>query len=429
MARPVRFMRDCHARYGDQFTVNIAIFGRAVFVCDPDSIKQVFTTNPDALRPGEGNRMLEPVLGRHSLILLDGAAHRRERRLLNPPFHGERMRAYGSIIGSAVQEHTRGWTAGGPADAVQDVFPAMQSVSLDVILRAVFGVEDPARLAQARAPVVGMLEEMRPLALYWPILQQDFGPWGRTMAHRRAVHALVDEEIAERRSRGLEGREDILSLMMSARYEDGQPMSDEALRDEMLTMLLAGHETSTTGLCWAVWELMDHPEVRERLQAELRALPPDATPDTVAASPLLDAVCKETLRLHPVLPVVSRVAAEDLQIGPWEIPAGTGVFPCIWLAHRREATWPEPERFRPDRFLERTPSGYEFLPFGGGSRRCIGMAFALYEMKLVLAGLLRTFDLERGQTTAPSPRRRHITLAPGGGVRVRVLARRTQGEG
>lgn len=419
MARPTTFLRECHDRYGDDFSVNMAIFGRAVFVSDPENIKAVFTAGPDELGPGTGNAMLMPLLGRHSLILLDRQPHRRERRLLTPPFHGERMRAYAQVIHEATQTACAAWPLGEPLNLT----PELQNISLDVILSAVFGVADLSRRALARRPVVALLEGLNPLTLYVPVLQQRFGPWAKTMAERRAVHALVDEEIQDRRARGLDGRSDILSLMMAARYEDGAEMSDEALRDEMMTMLIAGHETSTTSLSWAVWELMDNPDAAERLSAELDALGADAGPDALERLPFLDAVCRETLRLHPVLPLVSRVTRAELPLRGFTVPANVGVFPCIWLAHRREEVFPEPERFRPERFLERSFSPFEWLPFGGGARRCIGMAFALYEMKLVLGALFRRFRFSKADAKVPQTRRKHITIAPSGGVRAVLTAR------
>lgn len=413
MARPTTFLRECHDRYGDDFSVNMAIFGKAMFVSDPESIKAVFTASPDTLGPGSGNAMLLPLLGRHSLILLDRQPHRHERRLLTPPFHGERMRAYAQVIHDATEASCGAWPMGKPINLT----PELQSISLDVILSAVFGVADFGRRAAARRPVVALLEGLNPLTLYVPVLQQRFGPWAKTMAERRAVHAVVDAEIHDRRERGLDGRTDILSLMMAARYEDGSAMSDEALRDEMMTMLIAGHETSTTSLSWAVWELMDNPDAAERLGAELDALGPDVAPEALERLPFLDAVCRETLRLHPVLPLVSRVTRAELPMRGYTVPANVGVFPCIWLAHRREEVFPEPERFRPERFLERSYSPFEWLPFGGGARRCIGMAFALYEMKLVLGALFRRFRFNKADDKVPQTRRKHITIAPSGGVR------------
>ena len=419
MARPTTFLRECHDRFGDDFSVNMAIFGKAVFVSDPENIKAVFTASPEALGPGTGNAMLMPLLGRHSLILLDRQPHRRERRLLTPPFHGERMRAYAQVIHESTQTTCAAW----PLGQAMNLTPELQNISLDVILSAVFGVADLGRRAAARRPVVALLEGLNPLTLYVPFLQQSFGPWAKTMAERRAVHALVDEEIRDRRERGLDGRSDILSLMMAARYEDGAEMSDEALRDEMMTMLIAGHETSTTSLSWAVWELMDNPDAAERLTAELDALGADAGPEALERLPYLDAICRETLRLHPVLPLVSRITRAELPLRGFTVPANVGVFPCIWLAHRREEVFPEPERFRPERFLERTYSPFEWLPFGGGARRCIGMAFALYEMKLVLGALFRRFHFKKADDKTPQTRRKHITIAPSGGVRAVLAAR------
>ncbi|MCB9766045.1 MAG: cytochrome P450 [Alphaproteobacteria bacterium] len=421
MLRPLPFLEDCRARHGEVFSVRMHVFGDAVFIADPEDIKAVFTARPDAIGPGTGNQMLEPILGKGSLILLDGAPHRDERRLLAPPFHGERMRAYGALIARAALAHTRDWTPGRELA----VFTPMQTVSLDIILQAVFGVEDPQRAAVARRALVDMLDSILPITVFLKLLQRSWGPWGRLMEARQRVYAVIDEEIARRRDAPEVQREDILSLMMSARYEGGGEMSDQALRDEMLSMLLAGHETSTTSLAWAIYWVLSEPEVTERLRAELDAT--DGSPAALAACPYLEAVCNETLRIHPMIPIVSRVARKPVTLGGHTIEPGTGIFPCTYLAHRRPETWPEPARFQPERFLKHKFTPYEFIPFGGGSRRCIGMAFALYEMKIVLGTLFRVFDLELATPGPPRTVRRNLTLAPRDGTVVRVKAKRALG--
>lgn len=414
MRAPIPFLQECRASYGDTFSVRMALFGKAIFTGDPEGIRQIFTAKAEDLAPGTGNFMIEPVLGKHSLIVLDGLPHRDERKLLTPPFHGDRMRAYGAAIQQIALHHARSWPVGVPFPA----FAQMQAISLDVILRAVFGVEDPEKLGEARHALVEMLDALSPITLFVKSLQVAAGPWKKLMTARKRVYALIDGQIAQRRAEPDRPRDDILALLMSARYEDGEAMSDQALRDELLTMLMAGHETTTTSLSWALAELLHNPPVLERLLAELAAS--SGEPEALSRSPYLDAACKETLRIHPVIPIVSRVTREPWRLLQWELPEGVGVFPCVYLAHFREASWPEPEQFRPERFLERTPSPYEFLPFGGGTRTCIGKAFALYEMKITLGSILRALSLEAAEPRVPEVLRRNLTLTPRSGSLIRV---------
>lgn len=415
MRAPVPFLEECRASFGDTFSVRMALFGRAVFTGDPEAIRQIFTARAEELGPGTGNGMVEPVLGRHSLIVLDGAPHKDERKLLAPPFHGDRMRAYGDAIAQCTLHHVRQWPVHTPFPA----FAQMQAISLDVILRAVFGVEDPARLGEARHALVEMLDALAPITLFVKALQVAAGPWKKLLTARKAVYALIDAQIAQRRAEPDRPRDDILALLMGARYEDGEPMSDQALRDELLTMLLAGHETTTTALSWALAELMHSPAAHERLLAELAAC--GGEPEALSRAPYLDAVCKESLRIHPIIPIVSRVTRAPWRLLQWDLPAEVGVFPCVYLAHFREASWPEPAVFRPERFIERTPSPYEFLPFGGGTRTCIGKAFALYEMKIALGTILRAVALSPAEPGIPEVQRRNLTLAPRSGTRLRVV--------
>ncbi|MGI8511041.1 MAG: cytochrome P450 [Solirubrobacteraceae bacterium] len=406
--RPMGFMRRCHDRHGDMFTMRIASEGTWVFVAHPDPVKQVFTGDPAAFHAGEANTILLPVLGPSSVLLLDDAAHMRQRKLLLPPFHGDRMEAYGELMRDIAREEVARWPAHEPIPLVH----RMQAITLEVIMRAVFGVEQGPRLDRLRVALRHLLElsvdwrRMAVLAFLGPERAQRLRAFTKV---KEPVDALLFEEIAERRDApGLAERDDILSLLVQARDEDGNPMTDSELRDELMTLLVAGHETTATSLAWAFERLVRHPQVLARLVAEIEAGEDDA---------YLDAVVKETLRLRPVLPIVIRRLTEPTEVGGRLLPAGAGVVPCIHLLHRRPDVYPDPHRFRPERFLEQPPGTYTWIPFGGGTRRCLGASFAQFEMKQVLSALLT----EAAPVTTSAPHepvgRRAITLSPArGGV-------------
>ena len=336
-ARPMPFMERCQERYGDIFTLRIAQEGKWVFLAHPDMVKEVFKGDPRVLHAGEANVILLPVLGHHSVLLLDDERHMAQRKLLLPPFHGERMQRYGELMREIAGREVEGWPAGDPFE----LWPRMQAVTLEVIMRAVFGVEEGRRLDQLRAALSHLAEmttrrsTMLVAALLgpqrvtrWNLLKRDMGP----------VDELLFDEIRRRREvPDLEERDDILSMLLQARHEDGQPMSDRELRDELMTLLIAGHETTATSLAWAVERLVRHPEKLERLRAEARE----------GGEEYADAVAKETLRLRPVLPIVVRRLKEPMEIGGYDLPAGVSVAPCIHLIHRRPDVYPEPRAFRP----------------------------------------------------------------------------------
>ena len=415
--RPGPFMSRCRARYGDIFTLRVANEGTWVFLADPDAVKQVFTGDPNLLRAGEANAVLEPVVGSRSVLLLDEPEHMRQRKLMLPPFHGERMQRYGDLMSAVAAAEVARWPHGEPLP----LWPSMQAITLEVIMRAVFGVSDGDRLDRLREGLRTMLDwttERRRLALLVAL-----GP-ARLRASRSfrsavdPVDELVLDEIRRRREDpGLAERDDILSMLIQARYEDGEPMTDAELRDELMTLLVAGHETTATSLAWALERLMRHPEMIERLRQEF-----DAGEDS-----FLDAVVKETLRLRPVLPIVVRRLSEPTEIGGRMLPAGVAVAPCIYLIHRRSDIYPEPERFRPERFLESPAGTYTWIPFGGGVRRCLGASFALFEMKTVLRAVLSSVELRPDAPASEPVRRRAITLTPGRRASAIVSARTTTG--
>ena len=407
-ARPMRFLHDCRERYGDVFTVKIAQEDTWVMLSDPDDVKQVFTGDPRIFHAGEGNTILLPLVGDHSVLLLDDDAHMQQRKLLLPQFHGKRMAGYADLMRDVAVAEVESWPKGTPF-ALQ---PHMQALTLEVIIQAVLGVREGERLEQVRATLKQLLADvMSPLSSALLVL---LGPHRfRKMPLVKRGLAPTDEllydEIARRREEpDLAERDDILSLLLQARHEDGSPMSDVELRDELVTLLVAGHETTATALSWAVERLARDPERLGRLRDEVLA----------GEDAYLDAVVKETLRLRPVIPIVVRRLTEPVEIAGHLLPAGTKVAPCIYLLHRREDVYEEPHAFRPERFLEKPAGTYTWIPFGGGVRRCLGASFALLEMKQVLGALVERLEIQPSRPEGERVRRRQITLAPSRGGEV-----------
>jgi len=413
LLRGSRFLEDSCKRYGPVFSVRLNTGRTVVIAGDPAIAKEVFQGSGDDLHAGAGNVILKPILGARSVLLLDGPEHLRQRRLLLPPFHGERMRAYAETMREVAERHISAW----PVGRSFSVHPTMQDVTLEIILRTVFGVEEPARIERLAAPMKRLLNSTdQPLRLLLLQLTRSAGakprsPWGRVFALMAPVDALIHEQIAERRA-DVEPRDDILSLLLAARDEDGNALTDAELRDELMTLLLAGHETTATALAWTLERLVRTPRVLERLREEIEA---------GESTDYLDATIKEALRLRPVVPGVIRQLQRPLTIGGMELPAGINVAPSIYLIHRRPDVYPDPHAFRPERFLgEDVPSTYEWLPFGGGIRRCLGASFALYEMRIVLETVLRRTTLETTDAASEPVKRRFVTFTPRDGGRVRV---------
>jgi cytochrome P450 len=406
--KPLQVLEECHQRFGDMFTYRMPHEGTWVFVSDPEAVKQVFTGDPRLLRAGEANIILLPVLGEHSALLLDEPEHMRQRKLMLPPFHGERMKAYEGVMAQVAAEEIDRW----PADQPIRMRPRMQAVTLEVILRAVFGVDEGERLTRLRDELrrtLNLLANPRRamvLIALGPRRIRRFPPFRRNIER---IDRLIYEEIAARRGAAdLEEREDILSLLLQARHEDGSPMSDRELRDELMTLLVAGHETTATGLSWAIELLARHPAELERLAAGV------ADDDDT----YLDAVIKETLRLRPVIALVLRKLVEPMEIGGRLLPAGVSVAPSIYLVHRRPDIYPEPERFRPQRFLDQPAGTYTWIPFGGGVRRCLGATFAEFEMSVVLRELVRRRTLRPARQDPEHSVRSTITNVPSRGAEV-----------
>jgi cytochrome P450 len=409
------FLDKCRERYGDVFTIRLNTGRTSIIAGDPAIAKEVFQASPDDLHAGAGNVILKPVLGSRSVLLLDGPEHLRQRRLMLPPFHGERMRAYGEAMTEIAERRISEW----PVGESFSVHPTMQAITLEIILRTVFGVEDPVRSARLGAPLKALLDSTdSPLRLVG--LQFDDStrprprsPWGRVYALLRPADEMVYEEIRAHRESGVapEERTDILSLLMSARDEDGDGLTDKELRDELMTLLVAGHETTATALAWTLERLVRHPDVLARAREEAAA----------GGHEYVDAVIRETLRLRPVVPGVVRMLQRPMTIGGMDLPKGVIIAPSIYLIHRRPDVYPDPHAFKPERFLgDDAPGTYEWLPFGGSVRRCLGASFALYEMRIVLQTILRRATLATTSEQAEKVRRRFVTFTPGEGGRIRL---------
>ncbi len=408
--RPLEVLSEWHARYGDAFTIKMTGFGTGVYIVDPDAIKELFTGDQSDLRAGEANSFLEPVLGPHSVLVLDGPEHLRQRKLLLPPFQGSRVMAFREVIRDAAERELSGWRAGMSLVLRE----RMRALTFEVICRAVFGVTRRDRVELLRERLIAVIDSS-PLYMVADIVRADLGPLspgGRFARRLRAADAVLYEEIERRRQEpDLEERSDVLSLLLCARDEQGRGMTDVELRDELFTMLGAGHETTATGLAFAFELLMRNPSVLARLREELTSDRGDE---------YLDAVVKETLRLRPVIDAAERTLTVPRTVGGWELPAGVKVYPGIALVHLREDLYRQPREFRPERFLEDGVESYSWLPFGGGIRRCIGAALAHAEMAEVLRLAVSSVEL-RPLREQPDPVvLRGITLAPKHGVPVVV---------
>ena len=410
--RPLDMLRAWHARYGDVFTVKFTGFGTGVYVADPHAIRELFTGDQSDLLAGEANSILEPVVGPRSVLVLDGPAHLRQRRLLLPPFHGSRVAAFREVVREVAEREVDRWQPGAELVLRQ----RMRALTFDVICRAVFGVTEPTRVERLRA-ALGAVIDTTALVMASPLLRRDLGPFspgGRLARRLRAADALIYEEIARRRHEAdLEERTDVLSLLLCARDEDGSAMTDVELRDELFTMLAAGHETTATGLAFALELLLRNPAKLERLRETVAA-----GDDSYAA-----AAGKETLRLRPVIDAAERTLTRPRVIAGHELPAGVKVYPAIALVHHRPDLYPDPEAFRPERFLDGDAESYAWLPFGGGIRRCIGASLAQVEMTEALATIAARAELEPVRERPDPVVLRGITMAPKHGVPVRVAAR------
>jgi cytochrome P450 len=413
--RPIPFMEDCRRRFGDSFSVRFLGFERPmVLISDPEAIKALYRQREQALPPGR-NVILEPILGSKSLLIQEGAEHLSRRKLMLPPFHGERMRSYEQTMEEIVRAEVDSW----PLHQTFPIHARMQAVTLEVILRVVFGVSTGPRLDRLRGMLGTVLQETAtPGRQVLGLALARFGgggPFAHFQDQLREVDELLYAEIAEHRARpDLEEREDILSMLMTAEFEDGTGMEDRELRDQLMTLLLAGHETTATALAWTFDLLLRHPAALGRLRDELAAGEEDYLRSTIS----------ESLRLRPVIPLAGRRLGAELVADGLTLPAGTDVTPAIWLTHTRADVYPEPFAFKPERFLEEGPDTYAWIPFGGSVRRCIGATFAEFEMRVVLREVLTRCELRKADPRPERTGRRNITLSPKDGTPVIVTARR-----
>ena len=411
--RPLDALLGWQRRYGDVFTVKYLVFGTGVYVADPDAIRDLLTGDQSDLHAGEANAPLSPLVGHRSVLVLDGPEHLRQRRLLLPPFQGSAVQAFRQVIRTVAEAEVAGWAPGSQLVMRE----RMRSLTFEVICRAVFGVTDRDLVERLRAALVPILDTGA-LTMFLPEpLRRDLGPlspWGRLQRRLRRADELLYAEIARRREAAdLDERTDVLSLLLRARDEEGQPMRDVELRDELMTMLAAGHETTATGLAFAFDLLLHHPRVLARLRDELAG----------GQDAYLEAVVTESLRLRPVIDAAERTLTKPRVVGGFELPAGIRVYPAIVLVHRREDLYPQADRFRPERFLEADAPSYSWLPFGGGIRRCIGAALAQAEMAEVIRVVLERVELRPIRLELDPVVMRGITLVPRYGTPVEVVGR------
>lgn len=407
--RPTESLKAWHRTYGDAFTVRLLRFGTGVYVADPAEIKTMFTGDQSDLLAGEANAPLAGILGHNSLLTLDGERHLRQRRLLLPSFAGNAVREFRAVIAAAAEAEISSWRPG-ESFAMRE---RMRRLTFEVICRAVFGVNEPERVRALRVALLELLD-MGLVFMLPRALRANLGPWspgGKLQRRLRAADDLLYEEIGlRRRAADLEQRTDVLSVLLRARDEEGRPMSDIELRDELITMLAAGHETTATGLAFAFELLIHNPQVLARLRDELEA----------GDESYLGAVVTETLRIRPVLDAAERTLTAPRTVCGYELPAGVRVYPAILLVHNRPDLYPEPDRFRPERFLDEGAESYAWLPFGGGIRRCLGAPLAQAEMAEVLRIAVGSVQLETVRAEPDPVVLRGITLAPKHGVEVRV---------
>jgi cytochrome P450 len=411
--RSIPLFERCRARYGKRFTLRLLQTPPSIHLSDPADIKEVFTAPADVLHPGEGARILEPVVGANSVILLDEGAHLSQRKLMLPAFHGERMTALTGLLEEVTEREVAGW----PLDAPVALHPRLQALTLEVILRAVFGLDPGPRFEAIRDALTENLELGNHPASMFPFLQRG-RRYEEFMQRSDKVDALLFELIDERRAQpDSEERDDVLAMLLAARHEDGSPMSQQELRDELMTLLVAGHETTASELAWAFERLARAPHALRTLLDEV---------DAGNGDDYMTATINETLRHRPVIPnAAPRLTKQPVEIGGFSYPEGVVLVPNAYLVHHDPEIYPDPYAFRPERFLGESPGTYTWIPFGGGRRRCLGASFAQLEMKIVLRAVLSRHDVAPAADGAEPTRRRSITFSPGGGA-VAVLQTRTR---
>jgi len=430
---PVSYLKSTHNRYPDIFmTRNLGLGSpTSVLVSHPQALQQLFTSDRKQFSvPVEFNRILQPLIGEFSIFLIGGNLHAKRRQLVMPSFHGDRIRAYGELI-YRITEQVMDQLPPGKSFLALDV---MQAISLEVIIKAVFGISKGERYLLLKQNILSLTEPASsPLTsalIFFPnLLQNDWGswsPWGRFLKRRQQTDDLIYAEIAERRANPDPNRTDILALLMRSRDEQGQALSDQELRDELMTLLLAGYETTATAITWGLYWMHRLPNVKEKLLNELNSLGDFTSPLEISRLPYLSAFCQETLRICPVAMITfPRISCEPVKILGYPIEPGTIIAGCIYLTHHREDLYPNSSEFRPERFLERQYSPYEFIAFGGGSRRCVGDALAQFEMMLILATIACRYQLALADLRPEKLHRRGLALAPSRGVKM-VMQKKTK---
>ncbi|MEH1890889.1 MAG: cytochrome P450 [Nostoc sp.] len=426
IAQPTKSLENYATKYGDIFTVRVMGLKSPpiVFFSHPQAISDCFAIPAHKLDFKKATHVFKPLFGENSLVFQEGRSHQQQRQLLLPAFHGDNLKSYGQAICQITEEVTQNWTLGTNIY----IHNLMSNITLEIILQVVFGISHGARYQQLKEKLSSLLEDVtKPWyssLFFFPLLQQDLGawsPWGIFLKRREEIDKLIYAEISERRLQNDAARTDILSLLMSARDVNGEQMTDKELRDQLVSLLLLGYETTSGVLAWVFHLIHSHPEVKNQLMQELNTLDDLTNPETITQLPYLTAVCQETLRIHPIALICTpRMVQDRVEIMGHNFTSETVLVPCIYLAHRRTETYPEAEQFRPERFINQKFSPYEYLPFGGGYRGCIGGAFSMYELKLVTAIILSHFQLSLTDKRPVHPVRRGITIVPSGGVKMFV---------
>ncbi len=410
--RPLGFLERCRARYGKRFTLRLPLAPPFVVLSDPGDVKQVFTAPADVLHPGSGAKVLEPLIGSNSVILLDGAAHMEQRKLMLPAFHGEKMERLSGLMAEVAEREVASWPRCEPIE----LHPRTQALTLEIVLRAVFGLDPGPRLDALRLRLGEMLAfGDKPMSMLPPPdpdgrmnkLLERVGAYADFLRYQRETDELMFELIEERR-RADAGGDDILAMLLEARHDDDSPMSDQEVRDELMTLLIAGHETTASTLAWTFEQIQRRPDVLAQLTSEIDAGGGDA---------YLTATIQETLRHRPVLPnAAPRLVVKPIEVGGWTYPEGVCLVANGYLMHHDPDVYPDPYAFRPERFLDESPGTYTWIPFGGGRRRCIGASFAMLEAKLVLRTVLASCEVRATGAGAERARRRNITIRPARGA-------------
>jgi cytochrome P450 len=429
IADPIKFLDSYNQVNQDSFVVPVLGINSppVVFFNSPEAIGEIFTIPSEKFDFSRATHVFRPLMGDSSIVLQEGRSHQRLRQLLVPPFHGERMRYYGANICKITQQVTQQWRS----HSVISLPQYLPQITLDIILQIVFGFNAGERYERMQYLLTNLLEDVtKPLfssLFFFPPLQQDWGtwsPWGNFLKRRAEIDRLIYAEIVQRRTEFDPERTDILTLLLSARDETGAAMTDQELRDQLVSLLLLGYETTAGSLAWAFYLLHSHPAVLAQVRSEIASITPPGTnldPEAIAKLPYLNAVTQETMRLHPIALIgTPRMAKVNLQIHDQSLTPGAIVVPCIYLAHQRAATYPQPQQFQPERFLTKKYTSTEYLPFGGGARGCIGSAFAMYEIKLIITQILTQFELKLIDPKPVKPIRRGITIVPSGKLEVAV---------